>query len=67
MSTGSTLLIPRFLNTFQGFSVKDLKEFITDQRVEIHLEKNKDTKSICCRCCEPLGHYHDRYPRKVKH
>ena len=67
MNTGSTLLIPRFLNTFQGFSVKDLKEFITDQRVEIHLEKNEDTKSICCRCCEPLGHYHDRYPRKVKH
>lgn len=67
MSAGSALLIPRFLNTFQGFSVKDIKEFITDQRIEIHLEKNADTKCICCRCCEPLGHYHDRYQRKVKH
>lgn len=67
MNTGSALLIPRFLNTFQGFSVKDIKEFITDQRVEIHLEKNQDTKNICCKCCEPLGNYHDRYQRKVKH
>lgn len=69
MSAGPNLLIPRFLNTFQGFSVKDIKEFITDQRVELHIEKNEDTKSICCRCCEPLGHYHDhdRYQRKVKH
>ena len=67
MNTASSILIPRFLNTFQGFSVKDIKEYIADQRVEIYLEKNADTKNICSKCCESLGHYHDRYQRKVKH
>lgn len=67
MNVEPNILIPRFLNSFQGFSVKDIKEYITDQRVEIYLEKNPDTKNLCCRCCEPLGHYHDRYQRKVKH
>ncbi len=40
MTTAPNVLIPRFLNAFQGFSVKDIKEYITDQRVEIYLEKN---------------------------
>lgn len=67
MTTGSALLIPRFLDCFQGFSVKDIKEFITDMRVEVHLERKPDNKPLCCRCAEPLGHYHDQYQRKVKH
>ena len=67
MKTEPTLLIPRFLDSFQGFSVIDIKEFISDQRVEIHLEKKTETEAICCKCCEPLGHYHDRYRHKVKH
>lgn len=67
MNTASNILVPRFLDSFQGFSVKDIKEYISDQRVEIYLEKKQETKNLCCRCCEPLGHYHDRYRRKVKH
>jgi transposase len=67
MKTESNILIPRFLNTFQGYSVKDIKEYLTEMRIDIYLDKNVDTKSICCRCCEPLGNYHDRYQRKVKH
>lgn len=67
MSAEPNIFIPRFLNTFQGFSVKDIKEYLTDKRVEIYLEKNQETKSLCCRCCEPLGNYHDRYQRQAKH
>ncbi|AHI04634.1 IS204/IS1001/IS1096/IS1165 transposase [Bdellovibrio bacteriovorus W] len=67
MFTEPTLLIPRFLDSFQGFSVKDIKEFIADQRIEIHLEHRASEKRICSKCLEPLGNYHDRYHRKVKH
>ncbi len=67
MTTGSALLIPRFLDSFQGYSVKDIKEFITDMRVELHLQRKPDNKPLCGRCAEPLGHYHDSYQRKAKH
>ncbi len=41
MITGSTLLIPRFLDSFQGFSVKDIKEFSkNDGRTKGRLETN---------------------------
>ncbi len=67
MNTGSNLLVPRFLDSFQGFSVIDIKEYIKDMRVELYLEKKADNQSLCCKCCEPLGAYHDRYRRIVKH
>ncbi len=67
MKTGSNILVPRFLDTFQRFFVKDIKEFIKDQRVEIHLERREDNKPICSYCGNRLGHYHDRYHREVKH
>lgn len=67
MSIESSLLVPRFLDSFQGFSVKDIKEFISDQRIEVHLDHIKGSKRFCSRCHQELGHYHDRYHRKVKH
>ena len=67
MNTASNILVPRFLDCFQGFSVIDIKEYLKDMRIEIHLEKKSDNKAICCKCYEALGHYHDRYQRKVKH
>ncbi len=67
MSTESSLLVPRFLDSFQGFSVKDIKEFISEQRIEVHLEHKPNEKRFCSRCFGPLGNYHDRYHRKVKH
>lgn len=67
MSTESSILVPRFLDSFQGFSVKDIKEFITAQRIEVHLERKSKEQRLCSRCFSALGHYHDRYHRKVKH
>lgn len=67
MNTESSVLIPRFLDVFQGFFVKDIKEFISDQRIEIHLERERGTEALCSCCGERLGHYHDRYFRKVQH
>lgn len=67
MNTESQVLIPRFLDTFQGFSVVDIKEFLAGSRIEIHLERRKDQNRLCARCGHELGHYHDRYHRKAKH
>lgn len=61
------LYVPRCFNSFQGFSVKDIKEFATDRRVEIHLERNLEETAICNACGLPLGHYHDQYQMRVKH
>ncbi|MGZ3794586.1 MAG: transposase, partial [Bdellovibrio sp.] len=67
MDTKVQIYIPRCFNSFQGFFVKDIKEFATDKRVEIHLDRNAEMKPKCNACGEPLGHYHDQYPMKVKH
>jgi transposase len=61
------LYVPRCFNSFQGFSVKDIKEFATDRRMEIHLERDSHTPAICNACGSSLGHYHDQYLMKVKH
>lgn len=61
------LYVPRCFNSFQGFSVKDIKEYVTDRRLEIHLERETDNPPICNACGGQLGHYHDQYPMKVKH
>ena len=37
--------IPR--NSFQGFSVKDIKEFSKSKKMEIHLIK-KESRHLCC-------------------
>ena len=59
--------VPRCFNSFQGFSVCDIKEFITDRRIEIHLKHNEKDEPLCNACGFKLGHYHDRYRMKVKH
>lgn len=56
--------IPRFL-TFAKYDVTDLKEFITDGRIEIHLSRN-DEACVCPRCHEPLGHERGHYSVKVE-
>jgi len=59
--------VPRCFNSFQGFSVCDIKEFISDHRIEIHLEPETTEPALCNACGLELGHYHDQYPMKVKH
>jgi len=56
--------IPRFLQ-FQGFNLKDLKEWLTKKEIEIHLEAIQELK--CCRCGEKLDGVHSRYRMRVRH
>ena len=59
--------VPACLRNFQGFFVRDIKEWISEQRVEIHLEQNSDSPRVCHICGSELGSYHDQYRVKAKH
>lgn len=59
--------VPSALRFFQGFNVRDIKEWTSEQRVEVHLEQHANCKRSCHRCNGELGSYHDQYRIKAKH
>lgn len=67
METKPDLYIPQVFRSFQGFRVKDLKEWRTERRMEIVLERDKDKRQECSRCESPLGRYNDQYQVRAKH
>ncbi len=46
--------LPRFFN-FENYNVRDLKEFLSDGRLEVHLERNQEAERVCHRCGERLS------------
>lgn len=61
------LFIPQAFKNFHGFSVKDIKEWRLDQRIEIHLERKREKSQFCSKCGGELGNYHDQYRLRTKH
>jgi len=59
--------VPKCLDQFQGFFVKDIKEWSYEQRVEVHLAHRPEVSRFCRRCGCELGEYHDQYKMKAKH
>lgn len=59
--------VPACLRIFQGFSVRDLKEWSSDQRVEVFLDHEENHEQLCHKCLSPLGKYHDKHRIKAKH
>ena len=59
--------VPACLRNFQGFSARDIKDFVSEQRVEVHLEQTGDNSRTCHRCRTVLGSYHDQYRIRSKH
>lgn len=59
--------VPRCFNSFQGFSVIDIKEFASERRIELHLEHKGRKNPLCNACGLKMGDYHDRHPMRVKH
>lgn len=59
--------LPYVFRCFQGFQTRDIKEFISQQRLEVHLESNAKRKRLCSACGEHLGAMKDRYFVKAKH
>ena len=64
---GTSIYIPRIFKSFQGFSVKDIKEFSSSKQMEIHLIKNENRKHLCHRCGRELCHQDGRYFVRARH
>lgn len=61
------IYIPQAFRNFQGFNVKDIKEWRTEQRIEIFLDRDEEKQQFCGRCGSELGNYHDQHKLRVKH
>jgi transposase len=67
MDAKSSIYLPYVFRAFQGFIIKDIKEFITQQHMEIWLESSNERKHLCNRCGEVLADKHDHYLVRARH
>jgi transposase len=67
MDTKVSTYVPYCFRQFQGFSVKDLKEFPATEVMEIHLVSNEDRVRCCGVCGVKLGNIKDRYWVRARH
>jgi transposase len=61
MSARSNVYLPQVFRSFQGFNVRDIKEWKEDRKLEIILEKEKAKEHICSLCNGALGKQDGRY------
>ena len=59
--------LPACLREFQGFNVRDIKDFSKERRSEIHLEQIESNERQCSKCFNNLSNYHDNHRIKAKH
>jgi len=57
--------LPRFLQ-FKGYLVKDFKEYISEGRIEIHLEVKENRRRCCSRCNAELTGYVGQHRMKIE-
>lgn len=67
MEAKSQIYVPYIFRSFQGFFVKDIKEFHENRHMQIILERDDQKVPLCSGCGHKLGHYHDRYSMEVRH
>jgi len=67
MSTTANIYLPQVFRDFQGFNVRDIKEWRDSKRLEIILDKVENKKHLCSKCGDELGHQDGRYFVKAKH
>ncbi|MBK7845085.1 MAG: hypothetical protein IPJ71_15615 [Bdellovibrionales bacterium] len=67
MDARSSEYIPQVFRSFQGFNIRDIKEWTKAQRLEIHLEKIKDKEHFCRKCGCQLGRQDGRYRVTAQH
>lgn len=58
--------LPRVFS-FDKHKVKDVKEFLSDRRIEIYLERDQRSKYICNKCGDALEPGYGSYPVMVQH
>lgn len=67
MKPKAEIYIPQVFRTFQGFDIKDIKEWRDERRMELILEKQADREHFCCRCGCNLGRMDGRYWLRAHH
>jgi transposase len=67
MEPKAELYIPACFRSFQGFQVKDIKEFRSTNHMEIILESEKTRAHVCGRCDGVLGAQDGRYWLTCRH
>ena len=59
--------LPYVFRCFQGFITRDVKDFIRDQRMEIHLDPAPGRERLCNACGHKLGKQKDSYHVRARH
>jgi hypothetical protein len=67
MEPKADLYIPFVFRSFQGFHVKDIKEFRATRHMEIILEAVPEREHLCNRCGCALGAQDGRYWLTARH
>ena len=55
MEPKAELYIPQVFRSFQGFQIKDIKEWRDKKKMELILESKPEREHFCCRCGCDLG------------
>lgn len=61
MEAKAEIYIPAAFRSFQGFEIRDIKEFRVERRMELVLEKAPTRRHFCFRCQTELGAMNSRY------
>ena len=67
MEPRADIYIPQVFRNFQGFVIRDIKEFHTERRMELILESKPGREHFCSRCGCDLGKQDGRYFLKSHH
>ena len=59
------MMLPRFLS-FENYKVSDFKEFLSDNRIEVYLERDFEKESCCHRCGGALGSARGRHKMRLE-
>jgi transposase len=67
MEAKPEIYIPSVFKNFQGFQVKDIKEWRSEEHMEIILEDQENREHLCDRCGCRLGALNGRYWLSCRH
>lgn len=67
MEPKANIYIPQVFRSFQGFDIKDIKEWRESRRMELILESKPGREHFCCRCGCELGRQDGRYWLRSHH
>lgn len=67
MESKAELYIPQVFRNFQGFEIRDIKEWSNERRMELILESKPGREHFCCRCGCELGRQDGRYWLRSRH